>query len=84
MEVGDGTDKRRLGEPMRFIDIAFDKNRFADIETTRSSFVIVDSETAIQRRNARTPRIGKAIEIPEVLVSVDEVHDDSLFSFYAR
>src|SRR6266550_94905 len=69
-------DPARLILVKRLIHISFDMNRFADPNSrgklASRGEIIRHQETAIELGNRSAPRIAKAIQVPEMLVRVDD------------
>jgi hypothetical protein len=57
-----------------FVNVGFDVNGFDDFDSLRSFQVIVDAKAAIEFGLVRRPRIRQLVQIPQVLVSVYDLH----------
>jgi hypothetical protein len=71
---GKREDVERLLEHEILIDVGLDVNRFGDRQVARRLLIVARPEAAVERGPARRPRVGKLIEVPEVLMRVNDFH----------
>src|SRR5262249_58559367 len=71
---GQREDVKRLLEHEILVDVGLDMNRFGDRQVARRLLIVARPEAAVERGPARRPRVGKLIEVPEVLMRVNDFH----------
>src|SRR5262249_20839621 len=71
---GQREDVKRLLEHEILVDVGLDVNRFGDRQVARRLLIVARPEAAVERGPARRPRVGKLIEVPEVLMRVNDFH----------
>ncbi len=71
MLAGQRLDMPGLVELGGFIHVTFDEDRFFNVQSFGGGQVILRQEAAVQRRNGFAPRIGKPVQVPKMLVRID-------------
>src|SRR5262245_58034570 len=71
---GQREDVKRLLEHEFLVNVGLDVNRFGDRQIARRLLIVARPEAAVERGPARRPRVGKLIEVPEVLMRVNDFH----------
>src|SRR5262245_12362002 len=71
---GQREDVKRLLEHEILVNVSLDMDRFGDRQIARRLLIVPRPEAAVERGLARRPRVGKLIEVPEVLMRVNDFH----------
>src|SRR5262249_55765723 len=65
----------RLTEYELFVNVGLDVHRLGYRQPARRLVIVVELEAAVERGLFRRPRIGELPKVPEVLMSVDDLHN---------
>src|SRR5215470_12376787 len=65
---------KRLLEQEILVNVGLDVNRFGDRQVARRLLIVARPEAAVERGPARRPRVGKLVEVPKVLMRVNDFH----------